>query len=126
MNKPDSNITEQLEDITFKNYMTAEFIYDSVVDQLGIDPEDGLYKDHVIALLKKSSERHLVKFVSESLSDVQKDELNQFISDYSNMEYDEAVIAFSNKNPQLEEKLHKSMTEFFQDFIDSFEEISKA
>jgi len=126
MTKIDSKITEQLEDVILENYLTAEFVYDSVVDQLRIDPEDGLFREHVIASLKKRTKSHIVAFVEANLSDVQKDELNQFISDNVNMEYDEAVIAFANKNPQLEKKVQGSLTDFFKDFIASFEELSEA
>ena len=42
------------------------------------------------------------------------------------MDHDEAVIAFSNKNPQLEKVVHKSLTIFFKDFIKKFKEIEEA
>ena len=83
-----------------------------IVDQLNIDPDDSLYRDHVIALLKKSSKRHIVKVVLEILSDAQKEFLKaiyyQLYPDVipNNVQLSDPIykICLSNKNYGLIKK----------------------
>lgn len=108
----------------------AEEVFELIVSNLNIDKDDEMYQNLTIGVLKRQTRDHMILYIWENLSDKQlkhfRDFLNQSSVTYPEKTHDEVLIEFALLYPKLMEKVYKSLTEFFKDFIKNFNEISGA
>ena len=107
----------------------SDVVYEGVMKQLKLG-DDALYNQLVLNMLKRQTKDHIVFSIWNNLSDDQAKHLRQYINQTSKtapwMRDDDVLMEFAQMYPYLMEKVFAGLTNFFQRFIDKFNEISEA
>ncbi|MFH1284577.1 MAG: hypothetical protein ABIH78_03250 [Candidatus Peregrinibacteria bacterium] len=110
--------------------IASEGVYDAVVAQLDIPKDDELYRNLVVGILKRQTRNHLVFSIWNNMDDAQLEHLREFMNETAvivpEVGYEEILMQFALMYPDLMEKIHKSLADFFRGFIEKFNEISRA
>jgi hypothetical protein len=113
-----------------KNLALAEEVYESVVSLLNIPQDDLFFQNIMVGTLKRQTKDHLIFSIWNNLSAEQslhfKDFLNQSSVVYPYKSHEEALLEFALMYPELMDKIYKSLSEFFKNFIDTFNRINAA
>jgi len=108
----------------------AEEVFEMIISDLNIDENDEMYQNLTIGVLKRQTRDHMILYIWENLADKQiqhfKDFLNQSSVVYPEKTHDEVLIEFALLYPKLMEKVYESLSGFFKDFIEKFNEINGA
>ncbi len=110
------------------DFLMAESLYETVLDQLNIPEDNMAYKLTMRGILERQSTDHMVLTVWKNLSDEQAQHLSDYLSQAFNLtpwlKTEDIILEFALMYPDLCEKIDKSMTGFFKHFIEKFNEIS--
>lgn len=108
----------------------AEEVFEMIASSLNIDENDEMHQNLTIGVLKRQTRNHMILYIWENLTDKQishfKDFLNQSSVVYPEKAHDEVLIEFALLYPNLMEKVYESLSGFFKDFIEKFNEINEA
>ncbi|MFA6918109.1 MAG: hypothetical protein WC285_04760 [Candidatus Gracilibacteria bacterium] len=109
--------------------LSAETFYDAILGQLKIDQNDEIYRNLVLGSLKRQTKDRLVFSIWKHLDAKQMAHLRNFIDESAYtapfMDLDDVMMTFANLYPTLMTKVYADLTEFFQNFIKNFNEISE-
>ena len=110
--------------------IVADFIYDSVIDQLNIPKEDEVYKNLIYGVLARQTKDHIVFAIWNNLTSEQSQHLRDFIDQAAStspgLSHENVMMEFAMMYPPLMEKVYESLSGFFKDFIEKFNEINGA
>ncbi len=128
MTKKNQKITDEDKEV-IDTLVLADVVYDAVLSELNLG-DDPLYKQLVLNMLKRQTKNHIVFSIWNNLTDEQSKHLRQYINQSAKtapwMREDDILMEFAQMYPDLKEKIFAGLTEFFQRFIDKFNEISEA
>jgi hypothetical protein len=109
------------------NAIVSDEIYDAVVSQLNIDPEDQLYRNLMIGILKRHTIDNIVFNIWNALSDGLIDQLDNYVAYTLSvapwMEHEDILIEFAVRYPDLKERVFAGLNDFFKDFIKRYNEL---
>lgn len=129
MDKNPKKISDE-EKVFIDTLIGADIVYDGVLSQLNIPEDDELYRNLILGMLKRQTKDHLVFAIWNNLDEKQtlhlRDYINQISITHSWMSHEDVLMEFALMYPDLMEKVYKSLSEFFQRFIEKFNEISEA
>lgn len=110
--------------------IVADFIYDSVIDQLNIPKDDEVYKNLVYGVLTRQTKDHIVFAIWNNLTPEQSKHLRDFVGQVltviPGLNHEDIMMEFAQMYPDLMEKVYESLSGFFKDFIEKFNEINGA
>lgn len=110
--------------------IVADFVYDSVIDCLNIREDDYLQKNLIYGVLVRQTRDHIVFAIWNNLSDKQSKHLRDFVNQVAvtepGLSHENVMIEFAQLYPDLMEKVYESLSRFFKDFIEKFNEINEA
>ncbi|MEK7673267.1 MAG: hypothetical protein AAB373_05275 [Patescibacteria group bacterium] len=108
----------------------ADNVYGWVMSRLNIDPENEVYYELVLGMLKRQTRDHILFRIWSSLDDGQAKHLREFLNETSItmpfLNTEDAIMEFAQMYPAVMDKLLKSLDVFFESFIAKFNEISAA
>ena len=108
----------------------ADFVYDSVIDLLNIPADDHLQRNLIYGVLVRQTRNHLVFAIWNNLSGEQSKHLRDFVNQVAITEpgviHENVMMEFVQLYPDLMEKVYESLSGFFKDFIEKFNEINGA
>ena len=112
------------------NIIVADFVYDSVIDQLNIPKDDEVYKNLIYGVLTRQTRNHIVFAIWNNLSGEQSKYLRDFIDQVARtspgLTHENVMMEFAMMYPPLMEKVYESLSGFFKHFIEKFNEINEA
>lgn len=107
--------------------IVADFVYDSVIGKLNIDGDDVVYRELMLGILKRQTKDQLIFAIWNSLSEQQAAHLRDYIDQMAViapwLPIDNVLMEFAMLYPNLMEKIHTNLSDFFQDFVKKFNEI---
>jgi len=120
------NLTEEQESL-MEDVIVADAVYDSVMEQLDLDPNNDVYIALVKNMLIKQAEDFAVFTIWNNLNEEQMANLKDYI-DYTFKtsplaRYEDAMFSFSSLYPDLRKKLSSEIELFFENFVERFVEI---
>lgn len=112
------------------DHVMSETLYDAVMDQLKIAPDDADYRSIVLGVLKRQATDHMVFTIWSNLSQEQNRALRELFQQTSAtapyIRHEDVMMEFAMRYPDLLAKVHQGLSDFFQRFIAKFNEISEA
>ncbi len=107
-----------------------DFVYDSVIVLLNIPADDHLQRNLIYGVLVRQTRNHLVFAIWNNLSGEQSKHLRDFVNQVAITEpgviHENVMMEFVQLYPDLMEKVYESLSGFFKDFIEKFNEINGA
>jgi len=130
MKKTKSHKIQEEDARMIDDIIVADFIYDSVIDQLNIPKEDEVYKNLIYGVLVRQTKDHIVFAIWNNLTPEQskhlRDFVNQILTVTPALNHEDIMMEFAQMYPDLMEKVYASLSGFFKDFIEKFNEINGA
>jgi len=109
-------------------FWAAEEVYDEVMKRLDLPDDDIVYAAFIRGILQKRTVDYIVGVIWANFDEKKAKHFRQYLNEMSVIEPDlshtNTLIEFAMQYPDLKEKIFAGLPEFFDKFIEKFNELS--
>lgn len=116
--------TQTQKDELVDTLVGAEEVYHAIVEKVTSENDDVFYKELVLSMLKRDTKSHIIFTIYKNLDSKKLKHLRDFINQSHittpYFDNEEVLMQFALLYPDLMREIHRSLIEFFREFIERF------